>query len=210
MDRVERTLMALRLVGLTSQFVFGINSNFWKATSTGGITMKMAGRVGDSPLIGSGAYADGAMGGCSTTGHGESIMKVLLAFRTAQALERQVEDRRRHRAGQRSEQGEQSNGSVGSDAEQPGEACQAELDRMFAKVGGCGGVVCVDAEGNPGLGHTTPKMPWAVCQRAEEGKGVDVDGSGGSGGSDSPAPWRRRLRSGMDSSEAPPDLCVKK
>ncbi|XP_022091356.1 isoaspartyl peptidase/L-asparaginase-like isoform X1 [Acanthaster planci] len=49
------------------------------ATSTGGITAKMAGRVGDSPLIGSGAYCDSAAGSASATGHGESIAKVTLA-----------------------------------------------------------------------------------------------------------------------------------
>jgi beta-aspartyl-peptidase (threonine type) len=49
------------------------------ATSTGGIPAKMAGRVGDSPLVGSGAYADDTAGAVSTTGHGESLMKVCLA-----------------------------------------------------------------------------------------------------------------------------------
>ena len=60
-------------------------------TSTGGITAKRPGRVGDSPLIGSGAYADSNVAGCSTTGHGESIMAVtlarLLCFNVEQGLE---------------------------------------------------------------------------------------------------------------------------
>jgi beta-aspartyl-peptidase (threonine type) len=49
------------------------------ATSTGGITGKRAGRVGDVPIVGSGAYADNLVGGASLTGYGESIMKVTLA-----------------------------------------------------------------------------------------------------------------------------------
>ncbi|XP_044866034.1 isoaspartyl peptidase/L-asparaginase-like isoform X4 [Mauremys mutica] len=49
------------------------------ATSTGGITNKMVGRVGDTPVIGSGGYADNLVGAVSATGHGESIMKVTLA-----------------------------------------------------------------------------------------------------------------------------------
>ncbi|KAI4812995.1 hypothetical protein KUCAC02_024351 [Chaenocephalus aceratus] len=49
------------------------------ATSTGGIRNKMVGRVGDSPIIGSGAYADNLSGAVSCTGHGESILKVTLA-----------------------------------------------------------------------------------------------------------------------------------
>jgi L-asparaginase / beta-aspartyl-peptidase len=55
-------------------------------TSTGGITFKLPGRVGDSPLVGCGAYADSGVGGCSTTGHGESIMKVLLAHTAVAGL----------------------------------------------------------------------------------------------------------------------------
>ena len=47
-------------------------------TSTGGITAKMVGRVGDSPLIGCGAYADDRAGGSSSTGHEESIALILI------------------------------------------------------------------------------------------------------------------------------------
>ena len=57
------------------------NGNVACGTSTGGITAKKVGRVGDSPLVGSGGYAANELGGASTTGHGESIAKVLLAQR---------------------------------------------------------------------------------------------------------------------------------
>ena len=53
--------------------------NIAAATSTGGVTGKLVGRVGDVPIVGSGGYADNRIGGVSTTGHGESIMKVNLA-----------------------------------------------------------------------------------------------------------------------------------
>uniref|UniRef100_A0A3Q3EN97 Isoaspartyl peptidase/L-asparaginase n=1 Tax=Labrus bergylta TaxID=56723 RepID=A0A3Q3EN97_9LABR len=49
------------------------------ATSTGGMLNKMEGRVGDTPCIGCGGYADNNSGAVSTTGHGEAIMKVVLA-----------------------------------------------------------------------------------------------------------------------------------
>uniref|UniRef100_A0A8D3AZU4 Isoaspartyl peptidase/L-asparaginase n=1 Tax=Scophthalmus maximus TaxID=52904 RepID=A0A8D3AZU4_SCOMX len=49
------------------------------ATSTGGLLNKMVGRVGDTPCIGGGGYADNEAGAVSTTGHGEAIMKVTLA-----------------------------------------------------------------------------------------------------------------------------------
>lgn len=50
-------------------------------TSTGGITGKYAGRIGDTPLLGSGGYADDYVGAISTTGHGETIMRYNLAHR---------------------------------------------------------------------------------------------------------------------------------
>lgn len=56
-------------------------------TSTGGISLHLPGRVGDTPIIGAGTYCD-RNGGVSTTGHGEAIMKTLLALRTVQLLAR--------------------------------------------------------------------------------------------------------------------------
>ena len=53
--------------------------NIAAATSTGGVTGKLVGRIGDVPIVGSGGYADNRIGGVSTTGHGESIIKVNLA-----------------------------------------------------------------------------------------------------------------------------------
>lgn len=50
-------------------------------TSTGGIFLKLPGRIGDTPIIGSGTYADNSLGGASTTGYGESIMINSLALR---------------------------------------------------------------------------------------------------------------------------------
>ncbi len=49
------------------------------ATSTGGMSAKRPGRVGDSPLPGAGTYADDEAGAVSATGHGEGIMRVALA-----------------------------------------------------------------------------------------------------------------------------------
>jgi beta-aspartyl-peptidase (threonine type) len=57
------------------------------ATSSGGINLRLPGRVGDTPVIGAGTYAD-RNGGVSTTGHGEEIMRHLLAFRTVNAMVR--------------------------------------------------------------------------------------------------------------------------
>src|SRR5207245_11787132 len=55
------------------------NGNIAAGTSTGGTLGKHAGRVGDSPLIGCGCYADAEAGGVSCTGWGEAIMKIVMA-----------------------------------------------------------------------------------------------------------------------------------
>jgi len=62
------------------------NGNIAVATSTGGITGKIPGRIGDTPILGCGTYADNEMGGVSTTGHGETIMKFNLAQRILQRI----------------------------------------------------------------------------------------------------------------------------
>ena len=118
--------------------------NLASATSTGGITFKRVGRVGDSPIIGSGCLADNAAGAISTTGHGESIMRYTLASRVLHAIEHQNA--------------------------LPEAACAAALDGMFRRVGGCGGAICLDRHGRLGLGFTTPRMAWAA--RSEGSRGV--------------------------------------
>lgn len=50
------------------------------ATSTSGLFMKRAGRVGDSPISGSGFYVDSAIGGATATGLGEDLMKGCLSY----------------------------------------------------------------------------------------------------------------------------------
>ena len=44
------------------------------------------------------------------------------------------------------------------------EAAKAELDTMYERLQGCGGVVALSSGGVPGLFHTTEKMPWAIVQ----------------------------------------------
>ncbi|GFR76238.1 isoaspartyl peptidase/L-asparaginase [Elysia marginata] len=99
------------------------NGNLAAATSTGGITAKLPGRVGDSPIIGAGAYADSTVGAASTTGHGESIMKVGLARRVGELLEK------------------------GETAQQ---AAEHALDFMSRRVGGAAGVIVLSKGGETG------------------------------------------------------------
>lgn len=130
---------------------FDCHGHLATGTSTGGITGKQPGRVGDSPLVGSGGYADDTVGACSTTGHGESILKVNLAFRTAQAL---------------------------SDAEEPSQTCRRQLHYMWERVKGRGGVILIDSKGRVGHWGTSTKMAWAsatgsVGQPPETQAGID-------------------------------------
>ena len=93
------------------------NGNLAAATSTGGMTGKMTGRVGDSPIIGAGTYADNATCAVSATGHGEFFIRYGAGF--------EIPARMRH-AGQSLQQ-----------------AAQAVVEAL-AKFGGRGGVVAVD------------------------------------------------------------------
>ncbi|MGQ9849570.1 MAG: isoaspartyl peptidase/L-asparaginase [Aggregatilineaceae bacterium] len=106
------------------------------ATSTGGAAYKLPGRVGDSPLVGSGAYADDLTGAASATGHGESIMRVVLCKTATDAIER------------------------GMNAQQ---AAQFAIKTLFERVGGYGGVIVADRHGQVGFAYNTPHMAvaWA-------------------------------------------------
>lgn len=57
-----------------------LNGDIVAGTSTGGMTMKMPGRVGDSPIIGAGTYADNKSCGISATGHGEYFIRNVVAY----------------------------------------------------------------------------------------------------------------------------------
>src|SRR5204863_3577965 len=64
------------------------DGRLFAATSTGGTCCKLPGRVGDSPLIGCGCYADVTAGGVSCTGLGEAIMKIVMAKTAVDFLRR--------------------------------------------------------------------------------------------------------------------------
>ncbi|MGH9706559.1 MAG: isoaspartyl peptidase/L-asparaginase, partial [Candidatus Acidiferrales bacterium] len=61
--------------GTVGAVALDASGGLFAGTSTGGTCCKFPGRVGDSPLIGCGCYADAEAGGVSCTGHGEGIMK---------------------------------------------------------------------------------------------------------------------------------------
>jgi beta-aspartyl-peptidase (threonine type) len=104
------------------------------ATSTGGTFLKRPGRVGDSPIIGAGTYADDRLAAVSSTGHGEPIIRVTLARLVADLA------------------------GSGLDA---GEAAAEGIRILGARVAGQGGVIVVGPSGDPGFAFNTPAMARA-------------------------------------------------
>lgn len=104
------------------------------ATSTGGMVNKLPGRVGDSPILGAGTYADDTAAACSTTGHGEAMIRVCLA-KTAIDAARQAA---------------------------PEAAARSSLALMHARTGGAGGAILAARDGALGLARTTRTMSWAA------------------------------------------------
>lgn len=62
--------------------------NLAAGCTTSGLAWKIPGRVGDSPILGSGLYVDNAVGAASATGNGDEMMKVCLSFRVVSLMER--------------------------------------------------------------------------------------------------------------------------
>jgi beta-aspartyl-peptidase (threonine type) len=107
------------------------------ATSTGAMMLRLPGRVGDTPVVGAGTYAD-AHGAVSATGHGEEIIKIVWAARTADLMRRMSAPRAVQRAVQ------------------------------LATESGCrGGLIAIDGRGRVGYGFNTRSMSWAYALRGE-------------------------------------------
>ncbi|CAB3780639.1 isoaspartyl peptidase/L-asparaginase family protein [Paraburkholderia fynbosensis] len=102
------------------------------ATSTGGVTNKQVGRVGDTPLIGAGCYADDATCAVSTTGSGEMFMRMVAAYDVAAQMAY------RHVSLQ--------------------EAAYDVVMNRLPKIDGRGGLIAVDARGNVTLPFNTEGM----------------------------------------------------
>jgi L-asparaginase / beta-aspartyl-peptidase len=116
------------------------------ATSTGGTCCKLPGRVGDSPLIGCGCYADGEAGGVSCTGYGEAIMKIVMAKTAVDFLRRGLPE----------------SGNAIAAAQQ---AAQDAVQLLAARGKGTGGLILLDRFGNPAFAFNTPRMAYGYVAR---------------------------------------------
>lgn len=106
------------------------------ATSTGGTVGKRPGRVGDTPIVGAGTWADDRTGGCSTTGVGEAIMRFGLARHACDLLK-------------------------GASAQ---DAARRAIDEFTERVGGSGGLILIDASGHAAFARNTESMSWAIAR----------------------------------------------
>jgi L-asparaginase / beta-aspartyl-peptidase len=73
--------------GTVGAVALDANGNLAAATSTGGMTNKRQGRVGDSPIIGAGTYAKNGVCAVSATGHGEYFIRAVAAYHICAAVE---------------------------------------------------------------------------------------------------------------------------
>ncbi|MFZ0320148.1 MAG: isoaspartyl peptidase/L-asparaginase [Candidatus Sulfotelmatobacter sp.] len=125
------------------------NGNIAAATSTGGTLDKAPGRLGDSSLIGCGCYADNLSAAASTTGWGEPIMKLVLAKWTADRV---------------------AAGNL------PEWAAQEAMNYLKQRLNGHGGIIVLNAQGQIGIAHNTPRMAWASKTVKKEESGVERNG----------------------------------
>lgn len=116
--------------------------NLAAGTSTGGTTNKKYGRIGDSPVIGAGTYADNASCAVSCTGDGEYFIRGVVAYDIAAKVK-------------------YLNISVE-------EAAKTVISEQLKEIGGSGGVICLDQKGNYAMIFNTEGMYRGVKQKGKK------------------------------------------
>jgi L-asparaginase / beta-aspartyl-peptidase len=110
------------------------DGNIAAAISTGGVPNKLPGRVGDTPLIGCGLYADNEAGACCATGLGESIIRSVLSKSVVDRL------------------------AYGEDAQA---AAVSAIKMLARRTQGAAGCIVLRPDGSLGVFHNTPRMAYA-------------------------------------------------
>ncbi|NWG11386.1 isoaspartyl peptidase/L-asparaginase [Candidatus Bathyarchaeota archaeon] len=113
------------------------DGNVAAATSTGGFALKLPGRIGDSPLIGCGTYADNLSGACSATGVGEIAIRLVLSKTACNLME---------------------NGKTAQEAVEIGIGL---VNKRISNKYNHMGLISVDLCGNVGAAHNSPNLCWA-------------------------------------------------
>ncbi|HRP96616.1 MAG TPA: isoaspartyl peptidase/L-asparaginase [Rhodocyclaceae bacterium] len=118
--------------------------NLAAATSTGGLTNKPAGRIGDSPIIGAGCYADNRSVAVSATGTGEHLLRIVAAHAVAARVE-----------------------YGGASVQQ---AAERVVNERLARSGGRGGLIAIDSHGQIAFAFNTAGMyrGWVSAGQAAQ------------------------------------------
>lgn len=128
----EDTAAAQEKFGTIGVVARDLDGNLAAGTSTGGIVNKRWGRVGDTPIIGAGVFADNETCAVSATGYGEQFLRTVLSKTIADLI--------------------YFRGLNATDA------AQAGIQYLVSKVNGLGGVIVIDHQGHCGVDHSTSGM----------------------------------------------------
>jgi beta-aspartyl-peptidase (threonine type) len=131
-----------RKLGTVGAVMIDSLGNLAAATSTGGVVNKKFGRVGDTPVIGAGTYAENGICAVSCTGYGEQFLQTTLAKHIAECIR-----------------------YTGVDAQN---AAKTGIDYLVNKVQGLGGVIVIDSHYNIGFAHSTPLILGAGVKNDSE------------------------------------------
>jgi L-asparaginase / beta-aspartyl-peptidase len=108
--------------------------NLAAADSTGGVSLKLPGRIGDSPILGAGLYADNRLGAATATGVGEIAMRLVVSKSACDAMR-----------------------------SSPAQHVASKTIGEATKLAGKGlGIVTLDRKGRYGIAHNTPHLCWAA------------------------------------------------
>ena len=119
-----------------------INGNLAAGTSTGGMTNKKWGRIGDSPIIGAGTYANNKTCAVSCTGSGEYFMRSVVAYDISALMEYKDLSLK--------------------------EAVYKVIHKKLPSIGGDGGLIAIDNKGNIVMDFNTPGMYRASINKDGE------------------------------------------
>jgi beta-aspartyl-peptidase (threonine type) len=124
--------------GTVGAVALDVHGNLAAATSTGGRANKLAGRVGDSPIVGAGNYASNSGAAVSCTGEGEYFMRVVAAYTVGALIELKGMN--------------------------VGDAAEQVIRERLAAIGGRGGLIALDRAGRVAMPFSTPGMYRGVIR----------------------------------------------
>lgn len=139
---VDKTKNNEKKFGTVGCVALDMNGNLAAGTSTGGMTNKKFGRVGDSAIIGAGTYANNKTCAISCTGHGELFMRSVVAYDISCLMEYKSLTLK--------------------------EACQVVVMDKLVKIGGEGGLIALDSNGNIELPFNSDGMYRASKKQNEQ------------------------------------------